>query len=379
MLELTFWSSLIFVFYVYLGYPLFLWLISLFRSKSVMKRDITPKVAFIITAYNEEKCIREKIENTLRQDFPRKSLEIIVTSDCSNDQTDNIVRLYESNRVRLVRASERRGKEAAQKLAVDSAHGEILVFSDVATILPPDGITNIVKNFHDPTVGCISSVDRIIDSDGKISGERAYVKYEMFLRSLESKVGGLVGLSGSFFAARKEVCQNWAVDRQSDFHALLNAMKIGLRSVSDPDSIAYYKNITDESKEFERKVRTILRGIFVFMENLHMLNPFRYGIFSWQLFSHKLCRWLVPFALGVTLLSNALLLYSSNAYLYYYVFFIQCSFYTISLSALHIKTLRAYFIIRIPLYFLIANLSILNAWFCYAQGQRIVSWIPSER
>jgi len=379
MLELTFWSSLIFVFYAYLGYPLFLWLISLFRRKSVMKRDITPKVSFIITAYNEEKRIREKIENTLRQDFPRKSLEIIVTSDCSNDQTDNIVRLYESNRVRLVRASERRGKEAAQKLAVDSAHGEILVFSDVATILPPDGITNIVKNFHDPTVGCISSVDRIIDSDGKISGERAYVKYEMFLRSLESKVGSLVGLSGSFFAARKEVCQNWAVDRQSDFHALLNAMKIGLRSVSDPDSIAYYKNITDESKEFERKVRTILRGIFVFMENLHMLNPFRYGIFSWQLFSHKLCRWLVPFALGVTLLSNALLVYSSNAYLYYYVFFIQCSFYTISLSALYIKTLRAYFIIRIPFYFLIANLSILNAWFCYAQGQRIVSWIPSER
>jgi len=239
MLEVAFWSSLIFVFYSYFGYPLLLWIISQIRDKPVKKLDIKPSVSCIITAYNEEKRIREKIENTLRQDFPRKSLEIIVASDCSTDKTDEFVEAYQSQGVTLVRAPERKGKENAQKYAVEISSGDVLIFSDTATMLPPNAITNIVKNFHDPTVGCVSSVDKFIDRDGIISGEGAYVRYEMLLRSLETKVNTLVSLSGSFFAARREVCQNWAVDLQSDFTTLLNAVKMGLRGVSDPDSIGY--------------------------------------------------------------------------------------------------------------------------------------------
>jgi len=379
MAETIFWSSILFICYAYLGYPLILIVLSGFRNRPVKKGNITPLVSFIITAHNEERGIREKIENTLAQEYRRDRLEIIVASDCSTDQTDDIARSYGSNGVRFVRTSKRSGKEAAQKLAIESAAGEILVFSDVGTILALNGITNIVKNFHDPTVGCTSSVDRIIDPDGRNSGEGVYVRYEMFLRNLETKVGTLVGLSGSFFAARKEVCRKWSVDRQSDFHTLLNAVRMGLRSVSDPDSVAYYKNIADQSKEFERKVRTILRGISVFMDSLPMLNPFRYGLFSWFLFSHKLCRWLIPFAMGMAIFSNAFLLYSSRSHLYTILFVIQCLFYTLSFFVLKSKVLRNFRILRIPFFFLMANLSILNAWYRYAQGQRIVSWNPSQR
>jgi len=376
--QIIFWTSIFFIFYAYLGYPLLLVAFSVFRKKPVKKGNITPSVSIIITAYNEALQIREKITNTIQLDYPKDRLEIIVASDCSSDGTDEIVKSFEPEGVRLVRAPERKGKEAAQKLAVDSASGEIFAFSDVATMLPSDGIANIVKNFHDPTVGCVSSEDRLVDPGGKISGEGAYVKYEMFIRKLETNGGTMVGLSGSFFAARREVCQDWAVDLQSDFNTLLNTVKKGLRGVSDPDSVGYYKNIVDESKEFERKVRTVLRGIVVFMETLPMLNPFRYGLFSWQLFSHKLCRWLVPFAMILVFSSNVCLIYSKPPF-YFYIFVLQLAFYMIACGGIWTNLFVRNHITRNSSFLVLVNLAILRAWYQYAQGARIVSWKPSTR
>src|SRR5207237_574609 len=154
--EIVFWCSIALVGYAYFGYPFALAVLSMFRNRPVMKSDVGLRVSFIITAHNEQPRIREKIANTLAQDYPAEALEIIVASDCSTDATDEIVQEY-SDRVRLVRSSERRGKEAAQKAAIDGASGDILVFSDVATALAPDGVSSIVRNFADPTVGCVSS------------------------------------------------------------------------------------------------------------------------------------------------------------------------------------------------------------------------------
>jgi glycosyltransferase involved in cell wall biosynthesis len=377
MAEILFWCAFILVFYAYLGYPLFLWGLCRFRNRAVQKGNISPAVSFIITARNEEKRIREKIENTLNQDYPRDKLEIIVASDCSTDRTDDIVDSYRQRGVILVRASEKKGKENAQKYAVDKASGEVLVFSDVATALRSDGVSNIVRNFNDRSVGCVSSVDRFIDADGNLSGEGAYVRYEMLLRNLETRVNTLVGLSGSFFAARREMCANWATDRQSDFNTLLNSVQLGLRGVSDSDSIGYYKNIVDEQKEFERKVRTVLRGISVFMESLPLLNPFKFGLFSWQLFSHKLCRWLVPFALILSLVSNALLLRKSSFYLF--TMFSQVLVYGIALGGMTSEHLLKKKAVKLLHYFVLVNLSILQAWYRYVRGERVLAWEPSQR
>jgi glycosyltransferase involved in cell wall biosynthesis len=375
-METLFWCAVIFIIYAYAGYPLLLLALSCRHHRPVKKGNITPTVSFIITAYNEENRIREKIENTLALDYPRDRLELIVASDCSTDQTDRIVHFFRPQGVRLIRAAQRLGKEAAQKLGVEAAGGEILVFSDVATILPPDAISKIVKNFYDPTVGCVSSVDKIIDAQGNLSGEGAYVRYEMFLRSLETKVNTLVGLSGSFFAARREVCGNWRVELQSDFNTLLNAVQSGLRGVSDPETVGFYKRIADESKEYERKVRTVLRGIAVLMKSLPMLNPFRYGLFSWQLLSHKLCRWLVPGALIVAFVSNLFLLSHSPWYRSFFV--LQLCFYVVAAGGIKINIFSRTFL-KLPAFFVVVNLSILTAWFRYLRGERLVTWKPSER
>lgn len=376
--EILLWASIAVIAYAYAGYPLVLGAVALLRTRRVARAEVTPRVTFIITAYNEESRIAAKLDNTLKLSYPRERLELLVASDCSTDRTDEIVRSYAERGVRLVRAPARRGKEAAQKLAVDAAQGEILVFSDVATILPVDGVGNIVKSFNDPSVGCVSSVDRFIERDGRPSGEGAYVRYEMFLRTLETRVNSLVGLSGSFFAARREVCRGaWSEELQSDFNTVLNSVRMGLRGVADPDSVGYYPNIADERKEYERKVRTVLRGISVFMRSLALVNPFRHAVFAWQLLSHKLCRWLVPFAMAATLGANAALVLESRFYLVLFV--LQLLFYALAAGGLLCKPLLAVAPIRLAAYFVLVNASILQAWLRYWSGERLVVWEPSKR
>ena len=372
MLELVFWASVALVLYAYLGYPCALMALSFVRHRPVLKSTVTPDVSFIIAAHNEAGRIAEKIENTIGQKYPARNLEIIVASDCSTDETDEIVARY-SPRVRLVRAWERNGKEAAQRLGIEASSGYILIFSDVATALAPDGVATIVQNFSDPTVGCVSSVDRFVDADGRTSGEGAYVRYEMLLRSLETRVNTLVGLSGSFFAARRIVCRRWADGRQSDFSALLNAVEMGFRGVLDPQSAGYYQNITNQSRELERKIRTVVRGLAVLASNARMLNPFRFGLFAWQLASHKLCRWLVPFGMVGAVLSNALL--ASGSTFYAAMLAGQAAFYGAAIGGLW-TDLR---ILRIPSFLLLANLAVLAAWSRYICGDRMIVWKPSER
>lgn len=373
--EALFWFSVIFVGYTYFGYVLILFLLGKLRGYFVEKDDITPSVSFIITAYNEEKILKKKIENTVEQDYPKDKIEIIVASDCSTDRTDEIAKSFEAQGVRLIRAPQRKGKENTQKYAVDEAHGDILVFSDAATLLEPTGVRCIVKSFNDPAIGCVSSMDRFIDKENNLSGEGIYVKYEMMLRRLESRANGLVGLSGSFFAARREVCSPWAVDLQSDFNTLMNAVRKGYRGACDADAIGYYRDLAEDVQEFHRKVRTVVRGIRVFMRNLSMLNPGKYGLFSWQLMSHKLCRWLVPFALIMAVISSAYLAFHSVFYLS--VFLLQCIFYVLACVGVYIQTNHKAF--RVLRFFVTVNASVLYAWFSFIKGKKYVHWEPSTR
>lgn len=370
--ELVFWSSIFLVFYAYAGYPCALAVLSRIRPRPVARAPIRPRVSLIITAHNEERRIGEKLENTLHLEYPAHSLDIIVASDASTDRTEEIVRAY-APRVWLVRSAERRGKEAAQQLAVRSAMGEILVFSDVATALQRDALTTIVQSFADPSVGCVSSTDRFVDEHGAVTGEGAYVRYEMWLRSLESRVNTLVGLSGSFFAARRDVCRQWAADRQSDFNTLLNAVRLGQRGVLDPESVGCYRNLVDDRREFSRKVRTVSRGITVLADNAAMLNPFRYGLFAWQLASHKLCRWLVPFALAGAAVNSAIL--APSARIYAAALLAQIVLYAAALAGCWTRAP----IFRIPTFLVVSNLAVLCAWWRFARGERVVAWEPSDR
>lgn len=378
-MKFLFWFSLLFIIYTYLGYPLLLLILSHLRKRDVLKGDILPKVSFIIAAYNEERQIKDKIENTLAIDYPRDKFEIIIVSDASTDKTDSIIKSYVPCGIKFVRLSERRGKETAQKQGIDISTGDILVFSDVATILRPDAVLNIVKNFQDPSVGCVSSTDRILSEGKAASGESLYVRYEMFLRKLESKCYSLVGLSGSFFAARREVCPPWSIDCDSDFYVVLNSIKKGFRGVLDLSSIGYYKSTSDGRKEYRRKLRTIVRGIHTFFKNISLLNLFKYKFFSLQLFSHKLCRWLVPFSMIALFVSNLYISSNTENIFYNYSFMGQCIFYITGLVSMKLKKFSSFYIFKIPSFFIMVNLSVLNAWLLYLKGRRIMYWEPTDR
>lgn len=376
-MEIVLIVSLMLVFHAYFGYPLTLRFFSLFSNMPVRKRDHQPHVSLIITACNEERRIGEKMKNTLALDYPRDKLQVIVASDGSTDGTHAIVEEYRPHGIELFVCPVRKGKENAQKEALKRASGDIIVFSDVATILEADGITRIVSNFADPTVGCVSSVDRVIGRDGKPCGEGFYVRYEMWLRNLESRVYSLVGLSGSFFAARKEVCRDFSGDMQSDFRTVLASIRIGLRGVSDPEAIGYYQDISDSRREFDRKVRTVLRGLTVLFRNLEFLNAARYGFFSYQYFCHKLLRWLVPLFLFTALAAHIVLSFSSG--LYAALLLVHLGFYAIAVAGWMARTLPSNVLVKIPLYFITVNTAILVAWWQFVRGKRMVMWSPTQR
>lgn len=335
-----------------------------------------PRISLLITAHNEQDRIRTKIENSLKLDYHPDRLEIIVASDASTDDTESIVESYPA--LKLVRVTQRKGKEHAQKHGILHSTGEILVFTDVATLLDKDALRLLADNFRDPAVGALSSEDRMINEDGTPSGEGLYVRYEMLLRRLESDVRGLVGLSGSFFAARRSVCMEWAENLPSDFNTVMNCVRLGYRAVSDDKVIGYYKDIKSGQSEFNRKVRTLVRGITAFFANLELLDFRRFGFFSFQLFSHKLMRWLAPVFM-ILLLPATLLGVAGGDRTAYAAAALQAAFYGLALVGYASAGAQGSPLIKVPFFFTQVNVAILAAWFKYLRGERITMWAPSKR
>lgn len=379
MFEWIFWLSLFGASFSYFIYPLILLPLRRKAQPSFYPEvgGERPMVTLIIAAYNEEERIVDKLQNSLAIDYPKGKLQIIVASDCSSDKTDTIVRGYAGQGVELVRSPGRDGKEAAQKSAIKHSCGDILVFSDTATGIPSGAITKLVDLFLDPGVGAISSEDRFVSQDGEIVGEGAYVKYEMWLRRQESRVAGLVGLSGSFFAARSEVCQDWSVRVPSDFNTALNCMKHGLYAVSSAEVVGVYSDVKNPAKEYQRKVRTVLRGITALAASIEVLDPRRYGLFSLQVWGHKVMRWAVPWLLMVLLLSSVMLL--GECWFYNLAVFGQLVFYGLGVWGWCSASMREWLPIRIIFFFLQVNVAIAQAWIKFCRGQRMTVWNPSQR
>ncbi len=380
MTKFLFWLFLLLALYSYFIYPLLLSLLLKLRSTRVVQPgtgDSLPSLSLIVTAYNEEGRIREKLDNMLALDYPAELLELIVASDCSTDATDAIVGEYAARGVKLVRAAERLGKENAQWAAIQAATGEVLVFSDVATQMPEDALRRLAAYFADPQVGAVSSEDRFISQDGEVAGEGAYVRYEMWLRRMESGLAGLVGLSGSFFAARKSVCTEWDIHSPSDFNTGLNCARAGLRAVTAPDVLGFYRDLKDPAKEYQRKVRTVLRGITALARHPDVLKPARFGLFAFQVWSHKLMRWLVPwFLLALFMVS---LNVAGRGAIYTLALLGQFAFYGLVLAA-HLKpSLRDNGVIKIIYFFVQVNIGIAHATCQYLGGKRMTTWQPSAR
>ena len=361
------------LFYAYFGYALVLLIITKLRSQKFSLPEGESqnlKLTLIITAYNEERRIKEKLENTVKLEYPAEQLQIIVASDGSDDKTEQIAQQFDS--VEVLRVEGRVGKEATQLEAVKRATGDVVVFTDVSTSLKDSALRRIAKIFSEPKIGAVSSVDRFVDQDGNISGEGLYVRYEMWLRDLETEFGSLVGLSGSFFACRKSVCQDWNSEVPSDFGTAIRCRREGLRAVSDNELEGFYQDVADPGAEYARKVRTILRGINGLRTEAKYLNPFRYGSFSFQLFSHKVMRWSSPIWMMVAFVGSAIAAWGGSL-LGVLLVAGQVAFYLIALLPSQNGVLK------IPRFFCMTNLAILRALIMSLSGVKQATWKPSIR
>jgi len=375
-MKILFWVAASLVVYTYFGYPLVLWAFARVRFRRVLRKEIFPSVSIIIAARNEADKIRQKIDHTLALDYPSVQREILVASDASEDATDEIVKEYAARGVQLVRAPQRKGKEHVQGLAVSLAKGDILVFTDAATLLEPDALRRLVANFADPTVGAVSTEDLIVDAHGNPTAEGLYVKYEMWVRRLEGRFHSLVGLSGSCFAIRKELCSDWSASLASDFMGALRAARRGYRSIADPSALGRFVALASPQDEMRRKIRTFLRGITVLMANLDLLNPVRHGRFAFQLASHKLLRFLAPFLLLATLISSGLL---NREPLYGLSFWAQTGLYLLAVAGKVVTPLQQGRVVRTAYFFTMVQWAMLTAWGRYALGHQQVTWEPSRR
>lgn len=381
-MQIMFWAGVSLGIYSYALYPLLLLvLLPLLRrnvrSQPALTLSDLPAVTVIITARNEAKRIREKLDNSLDLAYPRELLTIMVASDASTDGTDDIVRSYADRNVVLVRPDERKGKEYAQLCAIRKADTPVLVFTDAATRLESNALRLLAEHFLDPTIGAVSSRDELIGADGSVAGEGAYVRYEMKLRAIESRAAGLVGLSGSCFAVRREVCEKWRIDTPSDITVALLCAQAGLRAVSDDRVKGVYQGIKEESREFARKRRTIVRGMTAVWELREALNPLRYGWFAFQVWSHKVLRWLVPVGMVLALSGSAALTKSTP--FYGFAFLIQCAGYLAAFLGHVSVRLRAITPVRIALYFVTVNLATAFALWDFLRGVRVTTWNPSQR
>lgn len=377
MMETLFWLCIVAATYSYFWYPALLFILPARKKDANTAAAGIRKIAIVIAARNEASKIAAKLDNTLALERVAAALDIIVASDASDDATDSITLSHLDRGVRLIRSPTRQGKEHAQGLAVASTDADVIVFTDAGTILPKDALIHLLDAFADPSVGAVSSVDRFITAEGALQGEGAYVRYEMWLRDLETRFHSLVGLSGSFFAARRSVCQNWDSRVQSDFGTALSCVQLGMRAVSDRRIIGYYKNIVDSRREYSRKVRTVTRGMNSLRIRAEVLNFARYGRFSFEVFSHKVMRWATPWFLMGALGINATLAISSP--LYRGLLVVQLAFYLTPVASQIVPSLRKLSLVRIAVYFVEVNVAILHATLLTLTGRTILTWEPSKR
>ena len=207
MIKVIFWLIIFLIFYTYAGYSFIILLLSLFLNRSVRKKEVYPRVTFLITAYNEEHSIAAKLENTLSLDYPGEKLEVIVASDGSTDSTDTIVKQFHDQGVILNRVEGRVGKTETQNQTVAKATGDIIIFSDATTNYKKDAIRNIVQNYADPQVGAVSGRYEYINPTGAAVGLGTVLfwKYENLIKRLQTRIHTITGCCGCIYSVRRDL------------------------------------------------------------------------------------------------------------------------------------------------------------------------------
>jgi cellulose synthase/poly-beta-1,6-N-acetylglucosamine synthase-like glycosyltransferase len=368
-----FWLSTLAVIYTYLGYPIVITILARILNRPVHIAPIWPTVSLIIPAYNEERIIAQKLDNSLALDYPREKLEIVVVSDGTTDRTNEVVRAYVDKGIRLFFEPPRRGKIAAINRAVPLTRGEILVFTDANAMLLPDALRNLVRNFADERVACVGGEKRV-GTGRSISarGESAYWRYESRLKRCDSAVSSVMGVAGELFAIRREryapVEENSLIE---DFVLSLRLVEAGWRVIYEPEAVAWEPSLLSLSAEWQRRTRIAAGGFQAMVRLPGMLNP-SLGLPAFQYFSHRVLRWLAPFFLLMIFLTNLRLRARS---LYRWGLKVQVLFYLMALTGLLLGRAHIYWRpLQLVFYFCFTNLAALVGFARYVTRSQPVTW-----
>ena len=374
MAEASFWLASLLIGYAYVGYPVLIVLFSCLVKNGVRQSTGEPTVTFLITAYNEEKSIQEKLEGTLALDYPKDKLQIMVASDGSTDGTDQIVKGFSNRGVRLCRVEGRVGKTETQNQAVREATGEIVVFSDATTKYRKDAIRKIVRNYADRSVGAVSGRYEYSNPTGGAvgAGTKLFWNYENFIKRKQTEIKTITGCCGCIYSVRRELYEPLPRDIISDLVEPLKILEKGYRIAFEAEAVA--QEITEEraEEEYSMRVRVITRGMNGLAYVKGLLNPFRYGFVSFQLISHKILRWMIPFFLAVAFTSNLWLL---EAAFYRVTMGIQICFYLLAALGWWMdRKGKKSKISSFPLYFCVVNLAAVQGAVNFVRGRRMVTW-----
>ncbi len=377
-------AGLAVAFYGYLGYPVLLIVARLFRRQQPVvsaKPATWPRISITLPAYNAEKTLRPVLDGLVRVDYPPALRQIVVVSDGSTDGTDALVAEYAHLGVELLRHSPRVGKTELENFAMAALTGEIIVNTDASVALAPDAVWRLVAALADPGVGVSSGRDISVASVGATGsgGEAAYVGYEMWLRDLETDVEAIVGSSGCLYAVRAELHRRQLPGYLArDFSSALWARLNGVRAVSVRDAICFVPRAASMRVEFSRKVRTMTRGLETLFYHGRLLNPFTYGVFAVLLWSHKLIRWLVPWAV----VACAIAIVPLAASAWWAEAGVAALVVGLGLAALGWWWPRQDRVPRacsVAAYFVSGTLAGLLAWANAARGRRASLWNPTPR
>lgn len=380
MLEALFWVSVLLGVYPYAVYPVLVRLVAVLVHRPVNGAAThLPRVTVITAAFNEAAHIEATVRNKLAQQYPTGLIDVIVVSDESSDGTDEIVQRIaaESGRVRLLRQQPRQGKTAGLNLAMREARGEVIVFADANSIYRPDAIAKLARNFADPKVGYVTGKMVYVNPDGSLVGDgcSAFMRYENALRAAETRIGSIVGVDGGVDAVRKQLYRPMRADQLPDFVLPLTVVEQGYRVVYEPEAMLTEETLTTQSSEYRMRVRVALRALWALWDKRGLMNPFRTGLFAWQLWSHKLLRYLsfVPLAAAVVL--NWLLL--AQGPLYLAAAALQILFVLFVLAAcVGPRALGQSALGRYCFYFALLNWASAVAFVRFIRGQKQVLWQP---
>ncbi len=373
-----FWLTFSVVVYTYLLYPLGLFIRGRFFRHTFRKAEVNARISILIAAHNEAGAIKEKLDNLLGVQYPRDRLEILVASDGSTDGTDEIVQEYAPHGIRLL-SLPRVGKADALNAAVAASSGDILVFTDANSMFAPNALQELVSPFADPKIGGVAGNQVYQKTAGANQSEHSYWNFDRLLKSFQSMAGNAISATGAIYAIRRDLFQPIPPGVTDDFITSTRVIAQGYRLVFAPQAIAYEPATKSNDAEFARKVRITTRGLQAVLTMRSLMNPFHYGFYAVQMFTHKVLRRLVVFPLIVLLVASISLWY--HGWFYDLMILGQSAFYGSALAGflLRSSSLGRMKLLSLPFYFCMVYSAALLATINLVRGRKIDRWEPQRQ